>query len=183
MVRVRHVGTVQRRLRAEAASAGAEGAENSPARCRAVEHQNRWPRISPSFSCFHLISPSFTSGPLGGCHAPNLEPAPNLNPNPGVGFPCSQRHSSPLRPFKRIQADSSRFNQIQALKKNLHCLGATADDNQPHDILADLHPPSSRWSSASRLVSKEFKIVHFREDSYREFHGYHGWKSLYPCHP
>ena len=77
MVRVRHVGIVQRRLREDAASASAEVGKTYPARCSAVEPQNRWPPISPSFSCFQLISANFTSRPQGGCVAPNsISPQP-----------------------------------------------------------------------------------------------------------
>ena len=93
---MRHVGTVQNRIREEAPSAGAAGGEQSPVSGRACPHSSHSahgfhrfrgfrrsmtsPRdensrtgatldfqlISPNFTRFQLVSPNFTSRPRGG---------------------------------------------------------------------------------------------------------------------
>ena len=100
---MRDVGRVQRRLREDAASAGAPGGEKSPARGSAAENRSRWRPISLNFSYFHLISVNFTSRPWSGA--------------------MRQRHSSSTRP-KFLQIFLPRISRISLIEQSLSVVSA-----------------------------------------------------------
>jgi hypothetical protein len=121
---VRNGGTVRRRIREDAASAGAEGGEKHPVSNRAYPQSghsthgfrlfrgsmtpprdensriNTTPNfhlISPGFTCFQLVSPNFTSRPQGGVMPPN-----SISRQHRQGSPKSSSGFAPIGGNSRI---------------------------------------------------------------------------------
>jgi hypothetical protein len=99
---MRDVGTVQRRLQEDAASAGAQGGDETPANLAG----QAWRSIRVSSSGFESIRVNSTFRQGQGGHASSTLPRQNDSSQ----FKQIQADSSR---FKQIQADSSRFKQIQ----------------------------------------------------------------------